>query len=164
MMETTARHALPLLIPGQAQKEFFHNEALMIADMAMNPSVEEAARSEPPADPVVGQCWIVGDGATGAWSGHADDIAMYSGSGWRFLSPIPGTMAWNKEEAHWLHWTGETWSPDFPVAALRIGGVQVVGERQPGIVLPAGGGTIDGEARAAIEAIVAALMSHGLIE
>jgi hypothetical protein len=163
-METTARHALPLLIPGQAQKELFHNEALTIADMAMNPCVEQAPRADPPADASPGQCWIVGREPSGAWSGQADNIVMHTASGWRFLSPLPGYIVWNKESGLWLHWTGEAWSDCFPVAALRIGGDQVVGGRQPGIALPAGGASIDGEARTAIAAIVAALMSHGLIE
>lgn len=33
-METTARLGLPLLAPGQAQKELFHNEALALVDAA----------------------------------------------------------------------------------------------------------------------------------
>jgi hypothetical protein len=39
-----------------------------------------------------------------------------------------------------------------------------VGPRQPGIAPPAGGATLDVEARSAIAAILAALTAHGLIE
>lgn len=164
MMETTARHGLPLLVPGQAQKEFFHNEALTIADMAMHVCVEEADRPEPPLDPSAGQCWIVGAEPSGDWSGHAAAIAMYTTGGWRFLQPVQGMMAWNMEAGHWLHWNGLAWSSLFPVAALQIGGVQVVGTRQPAIATPAGGTVVDEEAREAVAAIIAALMSHGMIE
>jgi hypothetical protein len=47
---------------------------------------------------------------------------------------------------------------------VRIGGKTVVGPRQPGIAPPAGGATLDVEARSAIAAILAALTAHGLIE
>jgi hypothetical protein len=45
-----------------------------------------------------------------------------------------------------------------------VNGVKVVGERAPGVTSPSGGTIIDVEARAAINALTAALMSHGLIE
>jgi hypothetical protein len=44
-----------------------------------------------------------------------------------------------------------------------VDGVKVVGAQQAAIPAPAGGGTTDAEARAAIGAILAALRSHGLI-
>lgn len=34
MTDTSARFALPLILPGQAQKEIFHNEALALLDAA----------------------------------------------------------------------------------------------------------------------------------
>lgn len=47
---------------------------------------------------------------------------------------------------------------------IRIGGVQVVGERLAAVPAPAGGSVIDAEARAAIDAVLARLQEHGLIE
>jgi hypothetical protein len=44
-----------------------------------------------------------------------------------------------------------------------IGGVPVVDLQQPQISARSGGATIDGEARAAIGAILAAMRAHGLI-
>jgi hypothetical protein len=49
-------------------------------------------------------------------------------------------------------------------STLEIGGLQVVGERQPGIASPAGGKTIDAEARAAVSVLLEAMRRHGLIE
>ena len=46
---------------------------------------------------------------------------------------------------------------------VAIDGIKVVGARQAAIVAPAGGGTADLEARAAIGAILTALRGHGLI-
>jgi hypothetical protein len=45
-----------------------------------------------------------------------------------------------------------------------IDGQQVVGSRAAAIASPADGATIDAEARAAIDRILASLRQHGLIE
>lgn len=61
-------------------------------------------------------------------------------------------------------WDGAAWRQG-EVRALRllVGGEQVVGARGSAIADPAGGATIDGEARAAVAAVIAALRTHGLI-
>ena len=92
-------------------------------------------------------------------------LAMWSEAGWRFLAPTPGTSAWNKPEGVPLLWDGAGWlEGELACAGLRVGGLRVVGERQPAVPSPSGGTIIDAEARAAIDALTAALMSHGLIE
>jgi hypothetical protein len=48
-------------------------------------------------------------------------------------------------------------------SAVNIGGQQVVGARSAAIASPTGGTTVDAEGRAAINAILAALRTHGLI-
>jgi hypothetical protein len=45
-----------------------------------------------------------------------------------------------------------------------IDGQQVVGPRLPDVPSPSGGTIIDAEARAAVDALIATLKSHGLIE
>ncbi|GAA4721974.1 hypothetical protein H9L13_10330 [Sphingomonas lutea] len=47
---------------------------------------------------------------------------------------------------------------------VTIDGRQVVGKRQPAIVSPDGGDTVDLEARAALKTALDAMRSHGLIE
>jgi hypothetical protein len=64
MSDATARLSLPFIMPGQAQKELYHNEALARIDMALHAAVEGQPLATPPADPAVGQGWIVGGGAT----------------------------------------------------------------------------------------------------
>ena len=165
MTETSARFGLPLLVPGQAQKELFHNEALAAIDGALHPCVEESAVAAPPASPGVGQCWIVAAGATGEWSGKTDRIAAWTAGGWRFIAPVAGMLAWNKAEGVWMRWTGSGWSQGtLPATALVIGGVQVVGPRLQEVPSPSGGTVIDVEARSAIEGVIATLKSHGLTE
>jgi hypothetical protein len=165
MADTTPRFALPFILPGQAQKEMFHNEALARIDLALHPAVEGAPAAEPPPVPAEGECWIVAPAASGEWSGRDNMLAMWTEGGWRFLAPPPGTNAWDKAAAMARLWDGFQWRDgELAAAALLVNGVRVVGPRQPGVASPSGGTIIDQEARAAINALTAALMSHGLIE
>jgi Protein of unknown function (DUF2793) len=165
MTDTSARFAFPFILPGQAQKEAYHNEALVLLDAALHPAVAEGPTATVPADPEEGACWIVGAGAGGAWSGQADRIACWTAGGWRFVAPVPGMRAWNLDLGYWLHWSGTGWSDgDMPAARFTIGGQQVVGPRLPDVPSPSGGTTIDAEARAALDAVIATLKSHGLID
>lgn len=164
-MDETARFALPLLVPGQAQKEVFHNEALTLIDTLLHGCVEGALAAEPPVNPQRGASWIVADAAVGAWAGKAGAIATWTDGGWRFVAPRAGTLIWNRSAGLWLHHDGLGWrTGEVPAAGIFIGGQQVVGPRQPPVASPSGGMTIDQEARSAIAQITAVLMSHGLID
>ena len=165
MTDTSARFALPFVVPGQAQKEAYHNEALVLLDAALHAAAEQGPLATPPADPEEGECWIVAAGATAAWAGKADALACRTGGGWRFVAPVPGMLVWDKASGVWLHWLGSGWSDGtLPATALSIGGEQVVGPRLPDVPSPSGGTTIDAEARTAIDALIATLKSHGLID
>jgi len=164
MSDVTDRFGLPFILPGQAQKELFHNEALARIDVALHPAIEGVA-AVPPAELSLGQCWIVAAGASEDWAGKGEMLASWSEGGWRFVAPQPGMLVWNKPASVWTYWSGTAWSGgELPAAGIRIGGVQVVGERQPHVPSPSGGTVIDVEARTAIASITAALMSHGLLE
>ena len=165
MTETSARFALPFILPGQAQKEAFHNEALTMLDAALHACVAGGATDELPIEPAVGESWIVGSGAAGPWSGQAGNVATWTAGGWRFTTPVPGMALWNIDAGYRLHWTGAAWSDgECPVSALTIGGQQVVGARLETIASPSGGTIIDAEARIALDAVIVALRTHGLIE
>lgn len=147
MSETTPRLGLPYLIPGQAQKEATHNEALAIADALIQCTVT-AIRNDPPVAPAAGAAWIVGTAPTGAWSGRADAVAWWTEGGWRFTPAIDGMAAWVAAAAAPARFQGGGWT---------------IAERLPAITAPAGGTTVDSEARAALTAILVALRSHHLI-
>ena len=70
----------------------------------------------------------------------------------------------NGEEA--IASTIVTDAPSAPLRArwIEVDGEQVVGAREPGIPSPAGGSTVDLEARATIQSLLGALRRHGLIE
>lgn len=164
MSDATPRFGLPFLLPGQAQKEHYHNEALSMVDLVLHAVVEGAPLQSPPIEPQEGQCWIVAAGAAGAWAGKDDRLAGWTEGGWRFIEPKPGMAVWNRASGYRVHWESAGWSEGIlPVAGLAVNGLGVVGERQPAIPTPSNGTTIDEEARLAIGRIIAALMSHGLI-
>ena len=165
MADMTARFALPFIHPGQAQKEMAHNEALARIDAVLHPVVEAMDIATPPAAPATGASWIVAPAATDAWAGHDGDIAIRTEGGWRFVTPAAGTMAWLVPAGTWVWHDGDAWqAAPLPTLGIMVAGLQVVGERGNAIAPPSGGSTVDTQSRAAIQAIIAALASHGLIQ
>ena len=164
-MSGSARLSLPFLSPGQAQKEFFHNEAIQTHDLLTAAAVEEAPRSDPPTAPQLGACYIVGNSPTGAWTGKSENIAGYTSGGWRFIPPTEGMSIYVKTDGSRADYRAGGWE----VGTLRgtsvvVDGVQVIGSRLPAIAGPSSGTIVDGESRATISQILAALRQHGLIE
>lgn len=164
MSDMTARFGLPFIQPGQAQKEVFHNEALVLIDSAMHPAVETRGDNVPPSNPIVGQGWIIGVAPTGDWNGRSENLARWTAGGWRFLEPVEGMQIWLRNAGKFARWTGSEWRDGELVGdALVIAGQTVVGAQQTTVDDVTGGTIIDEEARAAITSILAALRSHGLI-
>jgi hypothetical protein len=163
-MDETARFALPQLAPGQAQKEWAHNEALHRIDLLLSPAIEGAAMATPPASPAAGACYLVGTGATGAWAGKDGMVAGFTEGGWRFIAPIEGMRVLDRTSGQLVVRRGGAWEAGVSRATeYQVAGVTVVRERQAAIADPTGGATADSQARAAISAILAALRTHGLI-
>ncbi len=162
--ETSGRSGLPLLQPGQAQKEMTHNEALALLDLMVGARVLDAGSNDPPASPDIGDCWIVGAAPTGNWADHAHAIAGWTAGGWRFVAPFDGLTAWVDAKAVSARFVSGAWRVgDLSAARVLIDGVQVVGAQTAGIDDVSGGATIDAECRAGINAVIAALRAHGLI-
>lgn len=138
----TSRFLLPLLAAGQAQKELFHNEALILVDFLLNPVVESIASDPQALNPQTGQSWLVGSDPVSEWSGHQDDIAGWSDNGWIFIRPL-----------------------EFLEISISASGVSAVyhGAWQiPEVVVdPAGGQVVDVEARYAIDSVLEILRERG---
>ncbi len=163
-MTMTDRFALPFLIAGQAQKEVTHNEALAMLDMLVQPVVQSVAPAAVPASPSLGQCWIVGTGATGEWAGHDGAFAGWTSGGWRFVMPLEGAATWSLADSMQVRRIAGNWEVGGEnVKTVSVNGTKVLGNQQTAIATPTGGAAIDAEARAAIQAILTALRAHGLI-
>jgi hypothetical protein len=164
-MSVTPRLEMPFLSAGQAQKEFFHNEALQTLDALVAGAVEEGPRSAPPSAPAVGASYIVGALPTGAWGGKPQFVATFTSGGWRFVTPVEGMTLYVKSTGNWATFRLGAWE----IGSLRgsnvvLNGQQVVGSRATAIASAVGGTTIDVQARAALDQILAALRQHGLID
>lgn len=162
-MSMTTRLALPLIEPGQAQKEMSHNEALALLDLLVQPSAVAADAETPPGDPDAGQCWILGAAPTGAWAGHGGAVAGWSDSGWRFASPREGMQLWIEESQCFALFSSGSWEIGESHGRVIVEGLQLVGPRAAAVGNPSGGAVIDAEARAALNAILATMREHGLI-
>lgn len=136
------RYSLPFLFAGQAQKEFFVNEAHARLDALLHPAVA-GERSDPPSDPVIGECWLVGTGAIGAWAGCDGSLACWQASEWLFVAPTPGMRVFDIGSRQFVVFA-DTW------------------RRVPTPPAATGGATVDQEARDAIATLVAALKSAGV--
>lgn len=137
------RFALPYLYAGQAQKEFYVNEALAITDALLHCAIEGTAAS-PPGTPVDGQNWRVAIGATGDWAGHDGQIACRQSGAWRFVTPRDGMRVFDRfSGASWLYADGWT----MPAS----------------ISPPTGGSNVDAEARAALAQLINALKMGGIL-
>jgi glutamate dehydrogenase/leucine dehydrogenase len=148
MSDATARLAMPVIVPGQAQKEMIHNEALAILDAAVQASVVAIGANAPPVDPADGACWIVGESPTGVWAGRSGALAAWTVGGWRYIAPTPGFRVWVAE---------------MGVEARFVAGQWVLATPADVIAPPSGGATIDSQARDAIAALIAALQHHDLL-
>lgn len=150
---------------GQAQKELLHNEALQLLDAMVAGAVEEAPRASPPGAPAQGACYIVAALATGEGAGKEDSLAAYSSGGWRYVVPVEGMTVFVRSTGAWAVYRSGGWELGaLRGSSLLIDGQQVVGSRTAAIPAPAGGSTVDAEARAALGSILSALRQHGLIE
>lgn len=161
--DATPRMGLPMLAAGQAQKEMTHNEALLLIDALVSGAVVEVGLDSPPLAPEDGACWIVGAAPTGAWQGQAYAVAISSPGGWRFVAPREGMRLWAGAGRGFVLFRGGEWRVGEVHGKVFVEGTQVVGKRLPAVAEPVGGVVVDGQARAAIVAVLEALRVHGLI-
>ncbi|MDP5104263.1 MAG: DUF2793 domain-containing protein [Erythrobacter sp.] len=128
---------------GQAQKEFFVNQALAILDTLHARTVIASQPASPPASDD-GECFRVTAPATGAWEGCEGHLAIQIGGDWHFGVPREGMQVFDIEADTSLFFK-VGWQ-----AAIRPAN-------------PANGTTIDTEARAAIEQLINVLHDFGIL-
>ncbi|WP_374406931.1 DUF2793 domain-containing protein [Pelagerythrobacter sp.] len=138
----TPRLGLPQLFAAQAQKEFIVNESLSRLDMLLHCAVEGEA-DEPPAAPMAGEAWIIGDSPTGDWAGHAGELAGRQAQAWVFVAPREGVRVFDRAARQIVYWDGGWQRPQATTA-------------------PTGGATVDAEARAAIGNLIESLRAAGI--
>lgn len=67
-------------------------------------------QDDAPTSPVEGDRYIVGTPSSGDdWEGHDDEIALYDGTEWDFMSPSTGQPAYVLDEKRLYQWNGSAW-------------------------------------------------------
>jgi len=141
---TSARHRLPLIFPGQVQKEFFVNEAHSLIDALLHPVVLGTA-SSPPADAADGDCWIIGPEPEAGWANRSGMLACRQAGAWLFAAPCDGMRVFDRASGVDMRHMAGRWTGAAPVRA------------------PDGGEVVDREARQALAELIAALTGAGLL-
>ncbi|MGA0564464.1 DUF2793 domain-containing protein [Ancylobacter sp. VNQ12] len=79
--------------------------------------VQTVGSNTPPGSPTTGDSYAVGTSPAGAWSGHANNLAGWTGSAWEFTAPFGGWTAWNAADDKLYIYDGGVWSVTGSVAA-----------------------------------------------
>ena len=87
-------------------------------------SVLDKDLATPPTAPTLGQRFIVAAAPTGAWVGHAADIAEWNGTSWMFTTPTEGMEVRVEDENLRYEFDGAAW-------AVAAGGFGGAAERAP---------------------------------
>jgi hypothetical protein len=164
-MDRSPKWGLGYLSVGQAQKETVFNESILTLDSIVGATVEQPPLNDPPSSPPIGSSYIVGNTPTGDWEGKAQCLAAFTTGGWHFITPKDGLSVYVRStDTSALYSAGEWNIGQLKGSSLVLGGLQVVGTRLASIASPSGGTVVDLEARTAVDAILAAMQQHGLIE
>ena len=118
-MSNSLNLELPYLEEGQAQKHVTVNDAFRRIDQIIQLSVVDRDRSDPPATPQEGERYLVGDSPTGAWDGHAREVAAYVDDTWEFFVPVEGWLAYIQAEDALAYYTGIVWELLAAATALE---------------------------------------------
>ena len=120
-MTDTAKLALPLLAPSQAQKHVTVNDALLRLDAAVQMTALSRSVSTPPGTVTDGALYLVPAGAVNAWAGQDGRIAVGQNGGWVFLDPRAGWRVWVDDEGEALLHDGTGWVLALAVSAGGAG-------------------------------------------
>ena len=105
----------------------------------------------------------VASSPSGAWSGHAQQLAAYTSGGWRFTAARDGLNAYVRSSGSTAVYHDGAWEiGTLKGSQVTVAGQKVLGSRSAQITAPTGGATVDAEARAAIGQILTAMRTHGL--
>lgn len=102
-------------------------------------SVLDKDLTAPPGSPTLGSAYIVGAAATGAWSTHDGEIAIYSSRGWVFKAEKKGLLVLVEDENSYYHYSAASaWTAGVGQSALSENSVlpaNVVGGRTHWVVV-----------------------------
>jgi hypothetical protein len=109
-MSNTPRLGYPYIAENQSQKAVTHAEGLNLNDALIQCTALNYT-STPPGSPAEGDLYLCGASPTGAWSGHAQAIALFIGSAWMFVTPAEGWWCYDRSANTPRYFDGSVWQP-----------------------------------------------------
>lgn len=103
------------------------NLNLQVLDTLLFPRALDKDLATPPGSPTVGNLYIVATSPTGAWTGGAGKVAIWTvtatGTGsWTLLTPKEGWRIYVDDENFWYYYGGSAWVQEAPVTAADLQG------------------------------------------
>ena len=72
----------------------------------------------PPVSPITGAIYALGNSPTGAWNGHAKQIATWNGNAWEYIIPQQGYFFYNVTNGYTYQFRSNAW--------VRTGGIPIL--------------------------------------
>lgn len=88
---------------------------LRIGRFGLHLSVKDRDLATPPGTPAAGDTYIVAAAPTGAWVGHATEVAVWDGSAWVFGVPRTGWLAHIEDEQKLSVFRAGAWSAGIAI-------------------------------------------------
>jgi len=79
------------------------------------------SQNAPPGSPATGDIYLVGNSPSGAWVGHAKDVAEWNGSAWVFTDGVQGDFLYNATTALTYIFRSGNWVQTTGIPALNNG-------------------------------------------
>jgi hypothetical protein len=104
----TPNYALPEIVVGQRNKEITHNTAIRLIEGVLGGIVDKDLTTPPTL--VEGNAYLIPSGASGAWSGKTNNIAIAVNGAWEFIEPSTRLgVIFVKDESRFYCYSGTVW-------------------------------------------------------
>ena len=91
------------------------NNLLRLGRFGFHLSVLDRDLATPPGSPAAGDTYIVAAAPTGAWVGHATEVAVWSGAAWVFGVPRTGWLCYLEDEQKLSIFRAGAWSAGIAI-------------------------------------------------
>jgi len=118
-MSTTPHLEITKFEEGQSNGDITFNEFARDVDSLVFLSVKDRHLTAPPGGEAEGDRYFVAAGATGTWSGHDGDIAVYYGGAYFFRTPVAGWILQAVDEGKMFVLIVTTWT-EIPTGEIRL--------------------------------------------
>ncbi|QND44207.1 tail fiber protein [Providencia phage vB_PreS-PatoteraRojo] len=85
------------------------SDSQVFLDTMLFPVIKSLTFSSPPTQAVEGATYSIAANPTGAWSGHAGEVAVYVENAWQFYPPKKGWRAYVESFDKMMWYNGTTW-------------------------------------------------------